>query len=230
MDNLANLPINAVDLGVVLVLLLSAGLAFLRGFVKEVLGVAGWVGAAFATLYLLPLVEPLAKQYIPMSALVPKIAASAAIFLLALVLFSFLAHALARRVRDSTLNALDRSLGFLFGLLRGAVVVCIAYLLVEMFLPPVEQPTWLREARVMPIARTGKNMLWTLVPRKYRNQCQTPEAAGSASPAATRTGTGAGEESGFLPKVLDKARDSGDETGYKRSPRKQLDQLIRSNQ
>ena len=184
---------------------------------------AGWIGAAFATLYLLPLVEPLAKQYIPMSAPVPSIAAMVALFLLALVLFSFLAHALARRVRDSTLNALDRSLGFLFGLLRGAVVVCIAYLLVEMFLPQTEHPPWLREARVMPIARTGKNMLCTLVPRKYREQCQSPDAAGSPSSAA-------GEESGFLPKVLDKARDSDDETGYKRSPRKQLDQLIRSNQ
>ncbi|MDP7604247.1 MAG: CvpA family protein [Alphaproteobacteria bacterium] len=223
MDSLANLPINVVDLAVAVVLLLSAGLAFVRGFVKEVLGVAGWIGAAFATLYLLPLVEPLAKQYIPMSAPVPSIAAMVALFLLALVLFSFLAHALARRVRDSTLNALDRSLGFLFGLLRGAVVVCIAYLLVEMFLPQTEHPPWLREARVMPIARTGKNMLCTLVPRKYREQCQSPDAAGSPSSAA-------GEESGFLPKVLDKARDSDDETGYKRSPRKQLDQLIRSNQ
>ena len=226
MDSLADLPINVVDLGVAVVLLLSAGLAFVRGFVKEVLGVAGWVGAAFATLYLLPLVEPLAKQYIPMPAPVPKITAAVATFLVALVLFSFLAHALARRVRDSTLNALDRSLGFLFGLLRGAVVVCIAYLLVEMFLPPAEQPPWLHQARVMPIARTGKNMLCTLVPRKYREQCQSPAAAGTPLPAATESG----KESGFLPRVLDKARDSGGETGYKRSPRKQLEQLIRSNQ
>ncbi|PPR36074.1 MAG: hypothetical protein CFH36_00621, partial [Alphaproteobacteria bacterium MarineAlpha9_Bin6] len=44
---LANLP----DLIVVGVVILSALFAFYRGFVRETLAIAGWVGAAFATIW-----------------------------------------------------------------------------------------------------------------------------------------------------------------------------------
>ena len=75
-----------------------------------------------------------------------------------------LTRTISKRVQDSALNALDRSLGFLFGLARGAVVICLLYLGIEWMIPPAEQPTWLRSARTMTLIETGAHWLKSLVP------------------------------------------------------------------
>ncbi|MEZ7845576.1 MAG: CvpA family protein, partial [Rhodospirillales bacterium] len=64
MDNINDLPINVFDAGVILILLISAFLAYMRGFVHEVLSFGGWVGAIFVTLYGFPYAKPYARDLI----------------------------------------------------------------------------------------------------------------------------------------------------------------------
>lgn len=116
---MSDFPLTVADGAVLAVLVLSGLLAFARGFVQEVLSVAAWVGAIIAVVFVLPLVRPLAQQVIDQP-LVADIAAGGAIFLVALIALSILTGMIARRVKSSQLNAVDRSLGFLFGVARGA--------------------------------------------------------------------------------------------------------------
>ncbi len=125
-----NLPVNITDIAVIVVVLVSAFLAYARGFVHEVLSVAGWVGAGFITAHALPFVEPFALELIPIEKVAP-FAAGAVVFIVSLVILSILTRAISRRVQDSAHNALDRSLGFLFGMVRGAVLVCLIYIAIE---------------------------------------------------------------------------------------------------
>lgn len=134
-----SLPFHIVDLGVGVVLLVSAFFAFARGFVHEVLSVVGWVGAIFAAIYGLPYVKPHARDLIEME-LIADIAAGAFIFLITLLLLSLFTSAIARQVKDSSLNALDRALGFLFGLVRGAVLVCLVFIAAEWILVTPPEP------------------------------------------------------------------------------------------
>ena len=63
MDNPADVPIvNALDIGIAVLVLISAVLAYVRGLVHEVLAVAGWIGAIFATFYGFPFLRPFARQ------------------------------------------------------------------------------------------------------------------------------------------------------------------------
>ena len=122
---MAELPFTFLDIAIGIVLLVSGLLAFVRGFVHEVLAVGAWVGAIFIAVFGFPYLRPYARDLIPHE-LAADVAAGAAIFVVALVVLSLLTRALSDRVKDSALNALDRSLGFVFGLLRGAVLVCLA--------------------------------------------------------------------------------------------------------
>ena len=79
-----NLPINGLDLVVIIIVLISAVLALLRGFVKEVLGILAIVGAGFSTLWLFTPARTFARQYIE-AALLADIRATAALGDLALV-------------------------------------------------------------------------------------------------------------------------------------------------
>jgi membrane protein required for colicin V production len=163
---MANLPFTFVDIAIVVVLLVSGLLAFIRGFVQEVLAVGAWVGAIVIAVLGFPYAQPYARDLIPHD-LAANVAAGAAIFVVALVILSLLTRSLSGRVKDSALNALDRSLGFVFGLLRGAVLVCLAYIAVE-WMVGSQQPSWLRDARAMPLVEWGAGQIKSLVPSQAK--------------------------------------------------------------
>jgi membrane protein required for colicin V production len=156
--------VNFVDICVLAVIGISAVLALSRGLVKEVLSILSWVGAVLAVIFLLPRVQPLVGRYIH-EPLLAQIAAGIGIFILSLIVFGIINHYLSANVRSSALGAVDRSLGLIFGVVRGAVVVCVAYILMSWAMPnPASRPDVIREARTEPLVAEGATFLKTLLP------------------------------------------------------------------
>ena len=112
------------DIVIAAVLLISAVIALVRGFVKETLTIAGWIGAFFITLYGYEQVATLLADFIEES-LFAQVIAAAALFLISLVILTIVSHMLAKQVQGSTLGHLDRALGFVFGLVRGLLLVSV---------------------------------------------------------------------------------------------------------
>ncbi|MCC7280796.1 MAG: CvpA family protein [Acetobacteraceae bacterium] len=153
-----------VDGAVAALLVLSAVLASLRGFVHETLGMLGWIGAIAAALAFYPLAAPLLSGVLSEPWMRASVAAFA-IFLVALVALSLIARWLARLVRNSALGPIDRALGFLFGLARGAVVVVVAYIGAAWLLPAAQCPPWLAQARTLDAAEPLSDYAFSLLPR-----------------------------------------------------------------
>lgn len=159
---MGSLPFTVLDVAILVTVLISAVFAFGRGFVQETLSIASWVGAAFAVIFGLPIVRPYAVDLIQ-PPLLANVAAGVAIFILALIALSIFTRALSARVQGSSLNAIDRSLGFVFGLARGAVLVCLAYIPAQWAMTPQEQPAWLHNARLLPLIEKGSGWITELV-------------------------------------------------------------------
>jgi membrane protein required for colicin V production len=153
-----------VDGAVAALLLLSAVLAMLRGFVHEVLGILGWIGAVVAALLFYPLLAPLLAGVLS-EAWMRAAVAAVAIFLVALIILSLAARWIGGMVRGSALGAIDRALGFAFGLARGAVVVLIAYIAAAWLLPAAQCPPWLAQARTLDAAEPMSAYAFSLLPR-----------------------------------------------------------------
>ncbi|WP_379649957.1 CvpA family protein [Teichococcus aestuarii] len=161
-------PMTWVDGIVLAVLALSALIAFFRGLVREVLGVGAWIGAALFAITILPGLRPLAVGYIQPEWLAELIAIGGA-FLLALLVLKLLIAWFANRVRDSVLGGLDRALGMVFGLARGAFLVVLAYIVGGLFLPAVDRwPEPVREARTLPVVADAAAALVSRLPPEYR--------------------------------------------------------------
>lgn len=160
---MADLPFTVADVGVLAVLLVPALLAFAIGFIREILLVAGWVGAILAVFYLFPTFQPFVRDLIPVDFAADAVTV-VVIFLVALVGISILGHVMTKPLRGSSLNMIDRALGFLFGLLQGAVVVCVAWLVFDKFTPAADRPDWIQEARSRPAVEAGANLLVRLAP------------------------------------------------------------------
>ncbi|NIA70314.1 CvpA family protein [Pelagibius litoralis] len=158
-----SLPINLADLIVIIVLIVSGIFAFVRGFVHEVFAIGSWIAATFVTLYAFPHAQPLVEQYIP-TEFFASLVTGVVIFLVSLVLFSMLTRLLSNRVQESSLGALDRSLGLLFGFARGAVIVVLAWLALTFLMPEEDMFEWVKDARSRPMVEWGADRLMILVP------------------------------------------------------------------
>jgi len=215
------LPINVTDLAIILVILISGVFALIRGFVHEVLAIGSWLGAAIATLFAFPFAQPLARQYIAIP-LVADIVTGVVIFLLVLVLLSILTHWIAARVQKSSLGALDRSLGLLFGLFRGALIVCAAWVAFIYLVPrPEDHPPWMTEARSLPLVEQGAVMLVSLVPSALLPK---------DFPARQATPLEDGQSFDSLLRPQPKGTAPDDTSGYKDVERKELQRLMESAQ
>ncbi|MCW9036032.1 MAG: CvpA family protein [Rhodospirillales bacterium] len=158
-----SLPINILDLGLIVVILLSALIGLSSGFIKSGLYIVSWAAAGFATLYGFPIVRPYGRQYIE-TEWMADLTSGIAIFVLALTVFTLLGSFIGSWVRNSRLNALDRSLGMLAGIAIGFVVVFGAYAIFEKMVPPEKQPLWAQEARALPILQQGSATISALIP------------------------------------------------------------------
>lgn len=158
-----SLPINLADLIVIIVLIVSGIFAFVRGFVHEVFAIGSWIAATFVTLYAFPHAQPLVEQYIP-TEFFASLVTGVVIFLVSLIAFSMATRLLSNRVQQSSLGPLDRSLGLLYGFVRGAVIVVLAWLSLNFLMPEEEMFDWVQEARSRPLVERGAELLLTLVP------------------------------------------------------------------
>ena len=129
-----------IDGVVAIVIILSAILAYSRGFVREAMSIAGWIGAAILAFIFAPQVEPLVKEipvvgdFIGDSCELAIIGAFAGVFALALVVVSIFTPLFSSIVQRSALGGIDQGLGFLFGVLRGILLVAVAFFVYEVVL------------------------------------------------------------------------------------------------
>jgi membrane protein required for colicin V production len=124
---------NIVDGIVLATVVISSLLAYSRGLVREVMAIVGWVVAAIAAFVFSPQVMPLIKE-IPMvgpilgdSCELSIIASFAAVFAIVLLIASFFTPLLSSVINKSMLGKLDKSLGFIFGVLRGIALIAIGF-------------------------------------------------------------------------------------------------------
>ena len=103
---------NTADIAVVVIVVLCGIIALRLGLVRVVLGLAGWVGATLATIYGYSHARPYAREWIGHE-LIADIAAGAAIFVVTMIILTFVSHAIAGGVRDSAFGMLDRTFGLL---------------------------------------------------------------------------------------------------------------------
>ena len=157
------MPITLLDILLLVVMLISGLLAMIRGFMREILSIGAWGVAALATLYSYSRVLPMAKQYFN-SDMVATGVAVGGVFLLTLLIVSIITVRISDMILDSRVGALDRTLGFLFGLGRGLIIVVVAFLFFAWLVPDRSQPEWVRGAKSKVVLQSTGQWLMAMLP------------------------------------------------------------------
>ena len=161
------------DIIIIVVLIASAVIAFFRGFIKEVLTIVGLGGAAFGAFLFgasaIPLFEgfilnPNDEDYkffdlVP-DDIVALLAAYAAVFVVIFLILAVVGHYLSKGAAAIGLGPVDRSLGIIFGLVRGIVLVAVLYLPFSLIMTQDEMPAFVKESKLIPII--DKSVDWVV--------------------------------------------------------------------
>jgi len=122
---------------VAVVVVLSAVLAYSRGFVREALAIGGWIAAAVAAFFFAPAVEPLVNEIPVVSEFLggncelAMIVAFALVFAASLIVISLFTPLFSSAVQNSGVSGVDQGLGFLFGVARGLLLVIVAFVVYD---------------------------------------------------------------------------------------------------
>src|SRR5437763_17164600 len=157
------MPVTLLDIILIAVMLISALLAMIRGFMREVLSIAAWLIAAVVTLYSFTKLLPLAKTYFN-NDIVAYAVVIGGTFLGTLLVVSVITVRFSDMVLDSRIGALDRTMGFLFGLARGLVIVVVAFLFFAWLVPDRSQPEWIKNAKSRVVLQGTGQWLMSMLP------------------------------------------------------------------
>ena len=157
------MPITLLDILLLVVMLISGLLAMIRGFMREILSIGAWGIAALVTLYSFAKVLPIAEGYVSSKTVATGITVGS-IFLLTLLIVSIITVRISDMILDSRVGALDRTLGFLFGLGRGLIIVVVAFLFFAWLVPDRSQPEWVRGAKSKVVLQSTGQWLMAMLP------------------------------------------------------------------
>ena len=128
------------------VIVLSSILAYSRGLVRELMAIAGWVGAAILAFVFAPQAQPLVKElpvvgkFLQDSCELSIIAAFAAVFAVGLIIAALFTPLFSSVVQRSALGGIDQGLGFLFGVVRGIILIVVAFIAYDRAVGPNSLP------------------------------------------------------------------------------------------
>lgn len=162
------MPITILDLVLLAVMLVSGLLALVRGFMREVLSIAAWATAALVTLYSFQKLLPTAKTYFNNDT-VAAVVVIAGVFIGTLIVVSIITVRISDMILDSRIGALDRTLGFLFGLARGLLIVVVAYQFFIWLVPDKQRPDWVVNAKSRTVLQGTGDWLMSLLPDDPEN-------------------------------------------------------------
>jgi membrane protein required for colicin V production len=215
------MPITLLDIILLVVMLVSGLLAMIRGFMREVLSIAAWALAAIATVWAYSRLLPTAKQYFN-NDFIATAAVIGGVFIVTLIVVSVITVRVSDVILDSRVGALDRTLGFLFGLGRGLIIVVVAFVFFGWFVPEKSQPLWVRNAKSQVVLQNTGDTLMSMMPDveawwQQRKQRFREEQEPQDVPPDRR--------SGFNRMPVE---DRPEPAGYEKSARAGLRQLIES--
>ena len=173
------MPFQVLDLILLGIMLISGLLALMRGFTREVLSLISWGLAAVAAWFAFQN-KPgfdLIMPYVNNDKIAQAIIAAVA-FLIVLIIVSIISVKISDSVVESSVGAFDRTLGFIYGIGRGLVLVAIAYMFYSWANPPEKHEEWIRNAQTLPVIQTVSNLLISVMP---------PDVANTLSNAALPT-------------------------------------------
>lgn len=162
---------NWADVAILAIIALSAVIGFLRGFLREAVGLATWVVAFYLAFISAESAAVWFKQWIDSGSI--RIAvAFAAIFIGVLIVGAIINYGIGRLVNKTGFAGTDRTLGGAFGVIRGAAILVLLALLAGM--TPLPKDAWWQNSVFIGHLQDGAIRVRGWLPERFANAVVYP--------------------------------------------------------
>ncbi|MYG42724.1 MAG: CvpA family protein [Rhodobacteraceae bacterium] len=164
--------LNYFDIFALVLVLVSGAFAYSRGFAREVMSILGWVVSALVAYLAAPLAAPFMTSVPYLGNIVEHscelgvLGAFAITFALALIVSSFINSVVVSVTRLPGINIFNRTLGLLFGVLRGGFILTIILLAVDTVLPTGGMFDAITQSNSAEIFQYSKNLMKENIPNE----------------------------------------------------------------
>jgi membrane protein required for colicin V production len=230
------------DIVVVVILLISSVVAFLRGFVREVLTIVGLAGASITALTAGPKLAPGLESWLTsdlgkdadnakMWDMIPyDIAAGflsyAGLFVITLVVLSLISHWIAKSVHAIGLGPVDRSLGVVFGIVRGLVLIGLLYMPFHILMQAKDKDDWFGSSNTFSYVEYTSEFLMAFLPESWNKKEEDEGEEEDLDPLKNLTGE---DDKENAPSDTDEEKaEKETSTGYGDIERQAIDVLIQN--
>lgn len=202
--------LNMFDAVVIIVFLLSTLLAFFRGFVREVLSLGAWLGAAIITIYAFEPVSAMLKPHTS-KPMVAYLLGGLGTYITVLLVISIINAVIVRYIKSgSDVGMLDNMLGLGFGALRGAFIISLGYLVLSLIVDEENPPEWIKGAQTRPFVQKGALALAAVAPEYLEDisslsekmKAEQESVQGAETPADASQGY-SGQQRQMLENIMD---------------------------
>jgi membrane protein required for colicin V production len=166
--NSLSVQFTSFDLLLFITLVFSMSIGFVRGFVRESLGIAAWSFSGFMALQDFQWPHMLLQSWIANPTAL-RLASMTLVFILCLVMSLSLTQWISYRVHKGLAQSVDRSLGLAFGLARGCAFILMGYTASLFIILPQDQPALVRLSRSCVWLDQGVRLLPPLLPESIQN-------------------------------------------------------------
>lgn len=230
-----------IDIVVAAIVIISAIISFLRGFIREVLTIAGVIGGLAAAYFFGPLLSPTFQRWfgvrpddedvaklfelIPMD-IVASVTAYASIFVLFVIVISVISHFTAGAIKAMGLGPIDRSLGVVFGIARAIVLLGLIYLPFHLLMPSGTKADIFEQSRTHMFIEKTSVFLAGFLPSSSEVEEKIEKVADEKLETQLKNKLMEQDLLQGVEDIKSKLQDKKSETGYKDEQRDELEQLF----
>ncbi len=229
------------DIVVVAVLVISAGVALFRGLIKEVLTILGIIGGLAMAFFFGDTFVPVMEGWLGVQEgvepeklfgvvpydLLAKVLAYALVLIVFVIILNIISHFLSKAVSSAGLGPIDRTLGLVFGLLRGVLLLGVLYLPVHLMAPEDKKETWFEGSHMIFYLETTSAWLATFLPETESVDAESTRELLENMDVLKSDREGLEDEASEIKNQYDIDDENSD--GYEKQQRRGLDQLIDEN-
>lgn len=198
--------LNNLDVVFLIITGVSALVGVARGMTKEMLSLAGWVLAAAAVFYVVPLLDPIMQKYIA-SKVLASVVSGMTVLIIFCVVWILTVDKIASVIRSSKLSALDRGLGFIFGTVRGMIIVILITIMVTTLIPEESKKGVFAESRYFKEASDCAEPLMAMIPDSWIEQVKAKGESLGFGPAEKDSKEATDEEEKTEETVIEKTEE-----------------------
>lgn len=232
------------DIIVIAAILISTVIAFLRGFIREVLTIVGVLGGLVAAYFGGPQLSPVVDGWLGVDGkdesarflgilpfdLLADIISYGSIFIVVVIVLSVASHFLAHGAKAVGLGAIDRVLGIFFGVARALVLLALLYLPVYLLAGEETRGGWFKGSHTKPFVEMTAAWMAGFLPESFTESIEDKAEDVKESEKGRQVRETLQEMDILAPAPKDRdegAQEKTKDNGYEDETRQSLDELIK---